>query len=146
MNDDFVLELRRCLSQDSIVTQPEDLVTYSYDGTPMLREMPKAVVFPTSTDEVVTVLQLALKSGAAVVTRGAGTGLSGGSIPAPEGIVLCLARMNRILELDTENLTILVEPGVINNDVAMKADSAGLPARPMTPRISSATVPAAALH
>jgi glycolate dehydrogenase FAD-linked subunit len=60
------------------------------------------------------------------VTRGAGTGLSGGSIPAPEGIVLCLARMNRILELDTENLTILVEPGVINNDVAMKADSAGL--------------------
>ena len=146
MNDDFVLELRRCLSQDSIVTQPEDLVTYSYDGTPMLREMPKAVVFPTSTDEVVTVLQLASKSGAAVVTRGAGTGLSGGSIPAPEGIVLCLARMNRILELDTENLTILVEPGVINNDVAMKADSAGLPARPMTPRISSATVPAAALH
>jgi glycolate oxidase len=78
MNDDFVLELRRCLSQDSIVTQPEDLVTYSYDGTPMLREMPKAVVFPTSTDEVVTVLQLASKSGAAVVTRGAGTGLSGG--------------------------------------------------------------------
>jgi len=126
MNNDIISEFRQCLSQEAILTQPEDLITYSYDGTPMLREMPKAVVFPTSTEEVATILRLASKNGTPVVTRGAGTGLSGGSIPVPEGIVLCLARMNRVLELDTENLTILVEPGVINNDVAMKADSAGL--------------------
>jgi glycolate oxidase len=104
MNNDIIAEFRQCLSQEAIVTQPEDLITYSYDGTPMLREMPKVVVFPTSTEEVATILRLASKNGTPVVTRGAGTGLSGESIPVPEGIVLCLARMNRILELDTDNL------------------------------------------
>ena len=126
MSNDIVSELCRSFPQDAIVTQPEDMIAYSFDGTPILRQTPKAVVFPTSAQEVATILRLASKNGTPVVTRGAGTGLSGGSIPVPESIVLCLARMNRILELDTDNLTMLVEPGVINNDVATKADAAGL--------------------
>ena len=126
MNTDIVSELRKCLGPDAVKTVVEDLIAYSYDGTPMLHEMPKAVVFPTSAEEVATILSLASKTGTPVVARGSGTGLSGGSVPVPEGIVLCVARMNRILELDTDNLTMLVEPGVINNEVAMKADAAGL--------------------
>jgi glycolate oxidase len=126
MNSDIVSELYRAFPQDAIVTQPEDLIAYSFDGTPMLRQTPKAVVFPTSAQEVAIILRLASKNSTPVVTRGAGTGLSGGSIPVPGSVVLCLARMNRILELDTDNLTMLVEPGVINNDVATKADAAGL--------------------
>ena len=126
MNTDIVSELRKCLGPDAVKTVTEDLIAYSYDGTPMLHEMPKAVVFPTSAEEVATILSLASKTGTPVVARGSGTGLSGGSVPVPEGIVLCVARMNRILELDTDNLTMLVEPGVINNEVAMKADAAGL--------------------
>jgi glycolate oxidase len=126
MNTDIVSELSTCFSTEALITQPEDLLAYSYDGTPMLQKLPRAVVLVTSCDEIATVLRLATKHRTPVVTRGAGTGLSGGSIPVEGCVVLCTARMNRILELDTDNLTMLVEPGVINNEVAMKADSVGL--------------------
>jgi glycolate oxidase len=126
MNTDIVSQLSACFSAEALLTQPEDLLAYSYDGTPILQKLPRAVVFVKSRDEVATVLRLATKHRTPVVTRGSGTGLSGGSVPVDGCVVLCTAHMNRILELDTDNLTMLVEPGVINNDVAMKADSVGL--------------------
>jgi glycolate oxidase len=70
MNSDIVSELYRAFPQDAIVTQPEDLIAYSFDGTPMLRQTPKAVVFPTSAQEVATILRLASKNSTPVVTRG----------------------------------------------------------------------------
>jgi glycolate oxidase len=123
---EFLLELKKQFPPDQIITQREDLLAYSYDGTPVLQEMPQAVLFATSADEIKTVLRVATEHQTPVVTRGSGTGLSGGSVPVPGSIVLCLARMNRILELDTDNLTILVEPGVINIEVANQAESVGL--------------------
>jgi glycolate oxidase len=126
MQPEFLPALRSLFPQDQIVYKPEDLLAYSYDGTPMLQELPQAVVFTTSPEEVKTVLRLATEHSTPVVTRGSGTGLSGGSVPLPGCIVLCLARMNQILELDTDNLTMLVEPGVINIEVANKAEAVGL--------------------
>ena len=124
MNIDIVSELSARFPPESVITQSEDLLAYSYDGTPILQQLPKAVVLVKSSEEVAAVLALAAKHGTPVVTRGSGTGLSGGSVPVEGCVVLCTARMNRILELDTDNLTIMVEPGVINNDVATKADAA----------------------
>jgi glycolate oxidase len=126
MNIDIVSELSACFPPEAIITQPEDLIAYSYDGTPVLQQLPKAVVMVKTSEEVAKVLKLASKHGTPVVTRGSGTGLSGGSIPVVGSIVLCTARMNQVLELDTDNLTIMVEPGVINNEVAMRADAVGL--------------------
>jgi glycolate oxidase len=126
MTTDIVSELSVRFPPEAVITQPEDLLAYSYDGTPILQQLPRAVVLVNSHADVVTVLTLAAKYGTPVVTRGSGTGLSGGSIPVEGSVVLCTARMNRVLELDTDNLTILVEPGVINNEVATRADAVGL--------------------
>ena len=139
MNTDLVSELQRRFPADAVITKPEDMAAYSYDGTPILRATPSAVVFPVTTEEVATVLRLASETGVSVSTRGSGTGLSGGSIPQDGGIVLCLARMDRILELDTANLTMLVEPGVINASVAAAAEAEGLffPPDPGSMRVST---------
>jgi glycolate oxidase len=139
MNTNIVSELSRCFPAVDLLTKPEDLMAYSYDGTPMMQQLPLAVVFATSPEQVATVLRLASENGTAVVTRGSGTGLSAGSVPLPGSIVLCMARMNRILELDTENLTMLVEPGVVNMEVATTADAVGLfyPPDPGSMKIST---------
>ena len=78
-------------------------MSYSYDGTPLLQHLPDAVVFAQTTQEVADILRLATARQVPVVTRGSGTGLSGGSVPVEGCIVLCLARMNKILELDSAN-------------------------------------------
>ncbi|MBV9106916.1 MAG: FAD-binding protein [Verrucomicrobia bacterium] len=126
MTTDIIAELSARFPPQAVITQHEDLLAYSYDGTPMLQQLPRAAVLVNSREEVAALLALASKHGTPVVTRGSGTGLSGGSVPLEGCIVLCTARMNRVLELDTDNLTIMVEPGVINNEVAMRADAVGL--------------------
>jgi FAD/FMN-containing dehydrogenase len=126
MNTDIVSELSTRFSPETVITQHEDLISYSYDGTPILKQLPKVVALVNSREDVSTVLTLAAKYRTPVVTWGSGTGLSGGSVPVEGSIVLCTTRMNHILELDTENLTMMVEPGVINIDVATKAEAVGL--------------------
>src|SRR5690242_16773446 len=92
-------ELRRILGAKNVLTEKEDLIPYSFDGTAALQEMPGCVVFPSSTTEVSETLKLANKTNTPVVTRGSGTGLSGGSLPVAQCIVLCLVKMDKILEL-----------------------------------------------
>ena len=139
MTTNIVSELQRRFPADAVITKHEDMAAYAYDGTPILKATPTAVVFPTTTEEVAAVLRLATETGTGVATRGSGTGLSGGSIPSDGGIVLCLARMDKILELDTANLTMLVEPGVINANVAAAAEAEGLfyPPDPGSMRVST---------
>src|SRR3974377_1382545 len=93
-------ELRRILGDENVLTAKEDLIPYSFDGTAALQQMPGLVVFARATEQVVGVLKLANQTKTPVVTRGSGTGLSGGSLPVPDCLVLCLAKMDRILELD----------------------------------------------
>jgi glycolate oxidase len=132
-------QLIRTLGPDRVLTKREDLIAYSFDGTPVLRQMPAAVVFPRSAAEVAAVLGTARRHGAAVVARGSGTGLSGGSIPVPGSIVLCLAKMDRLLELDARNFTLRAEAGVLTQAVYDAAEAAGLfyPPDPGSMKIST---------
>jgi glycolate oxidase len=106
-----------------VLTHKVDLVTYSYDATADVpRQIPDVVVMPANVEEIQNIVNLARARGIAIYPRGAGTNLSGGAIPLHRGIVLSFQRMNRILEVDAENLTATVQPGVViqelNNAVA----------------------------
>jgi len=103
----------------------EDLVAYTNDATHR-RELPAAVVAPESVDEVAAVLRYANGRGIPVTPRGAGTGLAGGAVPAPGGLVLDLKRLNRILEIDDRNLTATVECGVVTGDFQREVEARGL--------------------
>jgi len=83
-------ELGQIVGQQNLLTCKEDLIAYSFDGTAGLRQMPGCVVFATDTKQVSAVLKLVNRTKTAVVTRGSGTGLSGGSLPSPGCLVLCL--------------------------------------------------------
>src|SRR3974390_309913 len=89
-------ELRRLLGPENVLTAKEDLIPYSFDGTAALRQMPGCVVFATAPPQIAGALKLANRAKTPVVTRGSGTGLSGGSLPCPDCIVLCLAKMDKI--------------------------------------------------
>jgi glycolate oxidase len=132
-------DLRRILGPENVLTSPEDLIPYSFDGTAALQQLPACVVFATSTAHVSEILKCATASRASVVTRGSGTGLSGGSVPNPDCIVLCLARMDRVLELDHANLTLLAESGATTLTIADAAAAAGLfyPPDPGSMKIST---------
>ena len=131
--------LRAALGADQVLTAPEDIIPYGFDGTAALKQRPLAVVFPAHATEVAAVLRIAATHRAPVVTRGSGTGLSGGSVPVPGGIVLVLTRLDRILELDAANLTIEVEAGVVTQAIYDAADAAGLfyPPDPGSMKIST---------
>ncbi|MBU1054982.1 MAG: FAD-binding protein [Proteobacteria bacterium] len=90
----------------------EDLICYSYDGTAN-RYLPDAVVFPEKTSEVSSILKLASLDGFFVIPRGSGTGMTGGSVPVMGGVVIVMNRFNHVIEIDTDNFTATVEPGVI---------------------------------
>ena len=132
-------ELQRIVGERDVLTAKEDLIPYSFDGTAALQAMPGCVVFTKRTSEVSAVLKLADETKTPVVTRGSGTGLSGGSLPIPQCIVLCLVKMDKILELDRANLTMLVEPGVTTVAIADAAAAAGLfyPPDPGSMKIST---------
>ncbi len=135
----FLRDLRAAFPESAVLTRQEDLIPYGFDGTAALRQLPGAVVFPRDAAGVAAVLRLARTHRVPVVSRGSGTGLSGGSIPVPGCVVLCLGDMKRILELDTKNLTLLAEPGVITQQIYDTADAAGLfyPPDPGSMKIST---------
>jgi len=110
-------ELRSIVGERGLISSPEGLHTYECDGLTNFRVMPRAVLLPTSTEQVQAIVRLCHREKIPFVARGSGTGLSGGALPVENGIVLSLARMNRILEVDFLNARVIVEPGVINLDV-----------------------------
>ncbi|HXQ80431.1 MAG TPA: FAD-linked oxidase C-terminal domain-containing protein [Opitutaceae bacterium] len=132
-------ELTQILGQGQVLTEREDLIPYSFDGTAALRELPRAVVFPRSAAEVAAVVKLAGAHKVPVVARGSGTGLSGGSVPSPGSIVLCLVNMDRLVELDARNFTLRAQAGVLTQAIYDAADAAGLfyPPDPGSMRIST---------
>ncbi|MDP7291319.1 MAG: FAD-linked oxidase C-terminal domain-containing protein [Verrucomicrobiota bacterium] len=132
-------KLRRLVGAGNVLTAKEDLIPYAFDGTAALKETPGCVVFAASTEHVSNVLKLANDTGTPVVTRGSGTGLSGGSVPAADCIVLCTVKMEAVLEVDAANLTMTVEPGVTTIQIAEAAEKAGLfyPPDPGSMKIST---------
>jgi glycolate oxidase len=136
---EIIQELTRLLGPDLVLTAPEDLLVYAFDGTAALQQQPGCVVFARDTADIQAVLRLAQRTRTPVVTRGSGTGLSGGSLPVPGCIVLCTVRMNRILEVDRSNLTLLTEPGATTVQIAEAAAAVGLfyPPDPGSMKIST---------
>ncbi|QDT75249.1 FAD-binding oxidoreductase [Lacipirellula limnantheis] len=132
-------ELAQQLGAERVLTAPEDLAVYAYDGTAALRQNPACVVFPLTTHEVAACVQIARRHRAPIVTRGSGTGLSGGSVPMEGALVVCLNRMDRIIELDPRNLTIEVEAGVVTQTIDEAAGKHGLfyPPDPGSRKIST---------
>src|SRR6202140_3818893 len=108
-----VEELRQLLPAEQVLWHDYDLMPFEYDGS-IDKHRPAAVVFPLSTEEVSAIVKICNKLDVPYTARGAGTGLSGGAIPAHGGVLVNLARMNRILEIDVENMRAIVEPGVVN--------------------------------
>jgi glycolate oxidase len=132
-------DLTRMLGSERVLWEREHLATYGFDGTAALYAQAGCVVLPKTTAEVIQVVRYAAENKIPVVTRGSGTGLSGGSVPVHGCIVLCVVLMDRVLELDQKNLTIHVESGVVTQKVAELADAAGLlyPPDPGSMKIST---------
>jgi len=112
----LIHELKEIVGDRYVLTEKEDVIVYEQDGS-ILQVMPEIVVLPASVEQVSAVVRAARRENLPIVPRGSGTGLAGGAVPAEGGIVLSLARMNRILEIDLSNRVAIVEPGVINIDV-----------------------------
>src|ERR1700726_3281621 len=110
-------ELREIVGPRGLITSREELHTYECDGLTNFRALPSAVLLPESTEEVQAIVRICHRERIPFVAPGSGTGLSGGALPVENGIVISLARMNRILEVDFPNARVVVEPGVINLDV-----------------------------
>src|SRR6266571_3063912 len=107
-------ELEGRLGKGAVLSEPDELLVYESDGLTLFRALADFVVFPTSVEQVSAIVKLANREGLPFVARGAGTGLSGGCLPAEGGLVISLMRMNRVLEVDYDNQVAIVEPGLVN--------------------------------
>lgn len=116
MNNNQINYLRNLVTPQNSCTTKEELLVYEYDAT-LLKGAPEVILFPETTEQVSKILAYAYKEGIPVTTRGAGTNLSGGTIPDQGGIALVLTRMNKVLEINFENMYVVVEPGVINQEL-----------------------------
>lgn len=113
MNLSVKEKIKKITGSQNYFDSPEDKLSYSYDATPLFSQLPEAIVFPESAEQISTLVKLANEEKFSIVPRGSGTGLSGGAIPVENSLLIVMTRWNRILEIDTANLTALVEPGVI---------------------------------
>lgn len=127
------------MGEARVLVSEEDLIPYAFDGTAALKCRPGAVVFPESAAEVSACVKLAAEAQVPVVTRGSGTGLSGGSVPLDGCLVICQVRMDKIIELDAKNLTLRAQCGAITKDIDDAAAQAGLfyPPDPGSMKIST---------
>jgi glycolate oxidase len=110
-------DLRQLLPPGAVIEEPDELRTYECDGLTGHRVVPSLVVLPETTEQVQGVVRACRAEAVPFVARGAGTGLSGGALPVADGVVVSLARMNRILEVDLGSERVVVQPGVTNLQV-----------------------------
>jgi glycolate oxidase len=124
MDKKIIAQVVKIAGRDGVLTSPEDLAVYSYDGT-FEQGCPDVVVLPRSTEQVSQVVKLAAQAAIPLVSRGMGSGLAGGSVPSMGGIVLAMTRMNRILEIDQANATAHVEAGIVTADLQTAVEKLG---------------------
>ncbi len=112
----LIRELRDVLGAENVLSEPGDLLAYEYDAS-NFTAVPDLAVLPGSAGEVTQVLRIAARHGAPVIPRGAGTGVAGGALPIVGGVIVVMARMNRVLAIDLPNRVAVVEPGVTNIEI-----------------------------
>jgi glycolate oxidase len=139
LNKQTIEELQSIVGERYVLNSPEDLVAYSYDGT-FAEHQPDVVVLPANTEEISELLKVAYREGIPVVPRGMGSGLAAGSIPFSGGIALSLTRMNRILEIDHDNMMVTAQAGVITADLAAAVEAKGLLYPPDPASIKQSTI------
>ena len=125
---DIINQLIKIVGRKNVIIDQEKLEVYSHDETPAEQygHMPEVAITPGTTEEIVQIVKLANRELIPITPRGAGSGLSGGAIPDFGGIVLSTEKMNRVLEIDYKNMVMVLEPGVITNDVNEKIAENGL--------------------
>lgn len=133
-----VAALRKALAPDRVTTAAEDMVVYSYDGTWVVGR-PEIAITPLDTREVAAAVRVAADEGIPIVPRGAASGLAGGAVPVFGGMVVSMTRMNRILEIDRVNMTVVTEPGVVTAalQAAVEAERLFYPPDPASLRQST---------
>ncbi|MEO9254643.1 MAG: FAD-binding protein, partial [Tepidiformaceae bacterium] len=110
---ELIAGLAKIVGDENVLFRPEDLLVYEFDGT-VERQTPYAVAFPADAEETAALIRFCNRMGMPLTPRGAGTGLSGGSVPTRRGVVIATARMRSILEIDAVNRIAVVEPGLPN--------------------------------
>ncbi len=120
-----IAKLRKALGSENVLDEAGDVMLYEYDAG-VDKGTPGAVAFPATTEDVSAIVKIAAAEGVSIVPRGAGTGLSGGSIARDGGIVIVFTRMNKILEIDLENQRATVQPGVVNLELSNAVEKDGL--------------------
>jgi glycolate oxidase len=124
LSEALLVELRAVVGPEDVLWKMADLQTYEYDGY-LERSLPDAVVFVESTDEVASVVKIAGRSGIPCLPRGCATNLTGGTIPSRGGIIVEMARMRRVVEIDTANERMIVECGIFNQEISDILDPLG---------------------
>ncbi|MDD3826583.1 MAG: FAD-linked oxidase C-terminal domain-containing protein [Anaerolineae bacterium] len=125
LKEEILSQLRTIAGDDNVLTSPEALICYSYDGT-FHESLPEAVVSPANSAEVASILALCNNEGVPVITRGMASGLAAATVPVDGGLVLNMVRLNRILEIDRANMMVEVEAGVITSDLQATVEKLGL--------------------
>ena len=120
LTSDFLRELEQIVGPAGILRNPDELLTYESDGLARLRSKPGCVVLPDTAAQVQQIVRVCYSHTVPFVARGHGTGLSGGALPLPDGVLIGLSRLNRIIDVDIANQRVTVEPGVINLDVTRR--------------------------
>lgn len=124
--DKLIENLQAVVGRDNVLSKPDELLVYECDGLPQHKHLPRAVVFPSTTDETAAVMRVLGRAGVPFTPRGAGTGLSGGALALNRGVVIEMARMRRILKIDEANQLAVVQPGVVNAHVSRAVAHLGL--------------------
>ena len=125
MDKNILTQLEKIVGKDGVLSTPEDLAVYGYDGT-FAEHRPDVVVLPQTTEQVSQVVSLVASEHIPLVTRGMGSGMAAASVPFNGGITLAMTRMNRILEIDEVNATVHVESGIITADLQAAVEKLGL--------------------
>ncbi|WP_075617731.1 FAD-binding oxidoreductase [Paenisporosarcina indica] len=139
MNDEMIQSFVRIVGKENIKYSKAQLLAYSYDATANFQSKPDLVISPKNTEEIVEIVKLCSKEHIPIISRGSGTNLAAGTVPTQGGVVLLFNRMNEMIELDEENLTITVQPGMITLDLSTYVEANGLfyPPDPSSMKIST---------
>ena len=125
MKKETIKKLTDIVGKEAVLTSDEDRICYSYDAT-RKSALPDVIVKPKNTEEISKIVKIANQEKIPVVPRGAGSGFVGGSIPIMGGIALILTDMNRLIELDEENMVAVVEPGMVTYNLQQEVEKRGL--------------------